>query len=62
MTLHKENGQVTPAIGGISYVFPEGSRTVAELAGDSQLTSSAATMESFGFGNVAIEGLTLFAG
>ena len=54
MTLNKQNGQVTPAIAGISYVFPEGSQTVGELAGNSQLTSSAATMEAFGFGSVHV--------
>jgi 3-oxoacyl-[acyl-carrier-protein] synthase-3 len=44
----------TPAIAGISYVFPEGSRTVSELAGDMQLNSSASTMEAFGFGEVHV--------
>lgn len=43
-----------PAIEGISYVFPAGSRTVAELAGEAQLTSSAHTLESFGFGRVHV--------
>jgi len=54
MTRVESNGQGTPAIAGISYVFPERSRTVAELAGDRQLNSSAATMESFGFGKVHV--------
>jgi 3-oxoacyl-[acyl-carrier-protein] synthase-3 len=44
----------TPAIAGISYVFPERSRTISELAGDLQLTSSASTMESFGFESVQV--------
>jgi 3-oxoacyl-[acyl-carrier-protein] synthase-3 len=54
MTRVESNGQGTPAIAGISYVFPERSRTVGELAGDRQLNSSAATMESFGFGKVHV--------
>ena len=54
MTLAEPKDRQTPAIAGISYVFPEGSRTVGELAGDSQLTSSATTMESFGFGRVHV--------
>jgi len=54
MTRVESNGQSTPAIAGISYVFPERSRTVGELAGDRQLNSSASTMESFGFGNVHV--------
>jgi 3-oxoacyl-[acyl-carrier-protein] synthase III len=44
----------TPAIAGISYVFPERSCTISELAGDLQLTSSASTMESFGFESVHV--------
>jgi len=54
MTRDESNGRSTPAIAGISYVFPERSRTVGELAGDRQLNSSASTMESFGFGNVHV--------
>ena len=54
MTRVESNGRSTPAIAGISYVFPERSRTVGELAGDRQLNSSAATMESFGFGKVHV--------
>ncbi|HMG95370.1 MAG TPA: 3-oxoacyl-[acyl-carrier-protein] synthase III C-terminal domain-containing protein [Gemmatimonadaceae bacterium] len=54
MTRVESNGQSTPAIAGISYVFPERSRTVGELAGDRQLNSSASTMESFGFGKVHV--------
>jgi 3-oxoacyl-[acyl-carrier-protein] synthase-3 len=54
MTRAESNGQSTPAIAGISYVFPERSRTVGELAGDRQLNSSASTMESFGVGNVHV--------
>jgi 3-oxoacyl-[acyl-carrier-protein] synthase-3 len=54
MTRIQPNGPVAPAIAGISYVFPEGSRTVGELAGDRQLSSSASTMESFGFGKVHV--------
>ena len=54
MTRAESNGHSTPAIAGISYVFPERSRTVGELAGDRQLNSSASTMESFGFGKVHV--------
>jgi 3-oxoacyl-[acyl-carrier-protein] synthase-3 len=54
MTRAESNGRSTPAIAGISYVFPERSRTVGELAGDRQLNSSASTMESFGFGKVHV--------
>jgi len=54
MTRAESNGHSTPAIASISYVFPERSRTVGELAGDRQLNSSAATMESFGFGKVHV--------
>ncbi len=43
-----------PVIAGISYVFPDGTRTVAELAGLSQLESSARTMEAFGFSSVHV--------
>lgn len=43
-----------PVIGGISYVFPAGTCTVAELAARSQLESSANTMEAFGFSNVHV--------
>ncbi len=46
--------QMGPAIAGISYVFPAGSRSVGELAGEAQLTSSAETLESFGFGQVHV--------
>ncbi len=48
------NGTAAPTIAAISYVFPENSRTVEELADARQLTSAAATMESFGFGNVHV--------
>jgi 3-oxoacyl-[acyl-carrier-protein] synthase-3 len=54
MTRIQSKGPNRPAIAGISYVFPEGSRTVGELASDLQLTSSASTMESFGFGKVHV--------
>ncbi len=54
MTFAEPRSTRTPAIAGISYVFPEGSRTVNELAGDLQLNSSASTMEAFGFGNVHV--------
>src|SRR5688500_19847365 len=43
-----------PAIAGISYVFPEGSRTVRQMAEDGLLESSAETMESFGFARVHV--------
>ncbi len=48
--------QTGPAIAGISYAFPAGSRSVAELQEQSQLTSSAETLESFGFGRVHVAG------
>jgi 3-oxoacyl-[acyl-carrier-protein] synthase-3 len=54
MPFARNNGQGTPAIAGISYAFPEGSRTVSELASARQLTSSAETLESFGFGAVHV--------
>jgi len=54
MSFARYDGESTPAIGGISYVFPAGSRTVGELGGDSQLTSAVGTLESFGFGNVHV--------
>src|SRR5688500_20401422 len=43
-----------PAIAGISYVFPERSRTVRQMADDGLLESSAETMESFGFARVHV--------
>lgn len=54
MGVANHNGHATPAIAGISYAFPAGSRTVGELAADQLLSSSAETMESFGFGNVHV--------
>jgi 3-oxoacyl-[acyl-carrier-protein] synthase-3 len=54
MSFAKYDGPSTPAIGGISYVFPAGSRTVDELAGERQLTTSVETLESFGFGEVHV--------
>ena len=54
MPFAKQNGQHTPAIAGISYAFPAGSRTVAELAAEQQLNSSSETLESFGFGSVHV--------
>ena len=54
MPFAKQNGQYTPAIAGISYAFPAGSRTVAELAKEQQLSSSSETLESFGFGSVHV--------
>jgi len=44
----------TPGIGGISYVFPASNQSVQQLSDDSQLQSSAATLESFGFSNVHV--------
>jgi len=44
----------TPGIGGISYVFPARNQSVQQLSDDSQLQSSAATLESFGFSNVHV--------
>jgi len=57
MPFAKQDGQNTPAIAGISYAFPAGSRTVAELAKEQQLNSTSETLQSFGFGsvNVAVE-------
>jgi 3-oxoacyl-[acyl-carrier-protein] synthase-3 len=54
MPFAKQDGQNTPAIAGISYAFPAGSRTVAELAQEQQLTSSSETLQSFGFGSVHV--------
>ena len=54
MPFAKLNGQSTPAIAAINYAFPEGLRTVGELADERLLKSSAETMESFGFGNVHV--------
>ncbi len=54
MTRNDIPKQMGPAIAGISYAFPNGSRTVAELAGEAQLSSSAETLESFGFGSVHV--------
>ena len=53
-TLAVTHGPKAPAIAGISYIFPESSRTVEELADARQLTSSAETMQSFGFGQVHV--------
>jgi len=47
-------GTTSPSIGGISYVFPECSRTVRQLSHEGKLASSAETMESFGFENVHV--------
>src|SRR5688500_13825708 len=54
MTRHDIPKQMGPALAGISYAFPTGSRTLAELAGEAQLSSSAETLESFGFGSVHV--------
>jgi 3-oxoacyl-[acyl-carrier-protein] synthase-3 len=54
MSFAKYNGESTPAIGGISYAFPAGSRTVGELGDDGRLTSTVETLESFGFGKVHV--------
>jgi 3-oxoacyl-[acyl-carrier-protein] synthase-3 len=54
MTRVESNGLSTPAIPLISFLFRERSRTVGLVAGDRQLNSSAATMESFGFGKVHV--------
>jgi 3-oxoacyl-[acyl-carrier-protein] synthase III len=54
MSFAKYDGPSTPVIGGISYVFPEASRSVSELADESQLTTSAETLQSFGFGKVHV--------
>ena len=54
MPFSKQDGQNTPAIAGISYAFPAGSRTVAELAKERQLSSSPETLQSFGFGSVHV--------
>ena len=52
--LQKTAGFASPAIAGISYVFPACSRSVRQLAGDSMLESSAETLEAFGFSNVHV--------
>ncbi len=54
MTRNDIAKQTGPAIAGISYAFPSGSRSIAELAGEAQLASSAETLESFGFGRVHV--------
>ncbi|MEO8579587.1 MAG: 3-oxoacyl-[acyl-carrier-protein] synthase III C-terminal domain-containing protein [Gemmatimonadales bacterium] len=54
MGVANHNGTATPAIAGISYAFPAGSRTVGELAREQLLSSSAETMASFGFDNVHV--------
>jgi 3-oxoacyl-[acyl-carrier-protein] synthase-3 len=54
MGFTRHDGQSTPAIGAISYAFPAASRTVGELAAEEQVTSSAETLESFGFGKVHV--------
>ncbi len=54
MAVANHNGKAAPAIGGISYAFPAGARTVRQLAEEQLLSSSAETMESFGFGNVHV--------
>jgi hypothetical protein len=54
MSFAKYDGLSTPSIGGIGYAFPAASRTIGELAGDSQLASSVETLESFGFGQVHV--------
>ena len=54
MTRTSQRNHATPAIAGISYVFPAHSRTIGELADERQLTSSAETLESFGFGRVHV--------
>ena len=54
MPFAKQNGQSTPAIAGISYAFPEQSRTVGELGKEGLLCSSPGTLESFGFGKVHV--------
>jgi 3-oxoacyl-[acyl-carrier-protein] synthase-3 len=54
MALPHQNGQSTPAIAGISYAFPDGSRTVSELADECLVNTSAQTLESFGFDKVHV--------
>ena len=54
MPFAKQNGQNTPAIAGITYAFPERSRTVSELGREHLLNSSPETLQSFGFGNVHV--------
>lgn len=44
----------TPAIAGISYVFPACTRSVQQLQADAQLESSPETLQSFGFANVHV--------
>jgi len=54
MTRNDIAKQMGPAIAGISYAFPAGSRSIAELAAEAQLESSAETLGSFGFGRVHV--------
>jgi len=54
MTRNFNSDRHFPAIAGISYVFPAGSRTVRQMADDGLLESSAETMESFGFARVHV--------
>lgn len=54
LALADSHALTAPAIAGISYVFPESSRTIEELADARQLTSSAETMRCFGFGDVHV--------
>lgn len=54
MSRSASNIPATPAIGGISYVFPASTRSVRQLSQDSQLESSVETLESFGFENVHV--------
>jgi 3-oxoacyl-[acyl-carrier-protein] synthase III len=45
---------VSPGISALSYVFPEATRTVAELGAAGLLQSEAALLERFGFGQVHV--------
>ncbi|HET7459407.1 MAG TPA: 3-oxoacyl-[acyl-carrier-protein] synthase III C-terminal domain-containing protein [Gemmatimonadaceae bacterium] len=45
-----------PCVRGIAYAFPEGTRTVRELAAAGALESDAAVLEGFGFDRVHVAG------
>ena len=54
MSSSLSNISATPAIGGISYIFPASTRSVRQLDEDAQLESAPETLESFGFANVHV--------
>lgn len=54
MTRSSSTTNPSPAIAGISYVFPAESRTVRQMSGDGLLRSSPETLEAFGFDRVHV--------